>query len=181
MRSDTTCLESCFLLEQNPQGLFNDRIAKDKDPWKVVIPCCETHGGCWFIQCPTRIDFFYLNFFRIETIKLVAFQLRPINPTFINNWDFPYYNNLYFNNIISSLRILRRWPSLTSFTEGVREIVILEWYILFAKNEENPWEINIGTIHWSYALNEINIVDANNSKSKRHRYFEWSQDQWDQA
>ena len=112
------CWESRLTLDQNPQVLVNDRIARDKDPQEatspchkhtgsvglsnvqpsspnasrvcielvtyaliplvvnhdcrqtktrrcqstiasledpreVVIPCHETHGECWFIQCPT--------------------------------------------------------------------------------------------------------------------------------
>ena len=38
------CWESRLSLDQNPQVLFNDRIAGDKDPQEVVIPCHETHG-----------------------------------------------------------------------------------------------------------------------------------------
>ena len=48
-RSDTTCWESQFPLDQSPHVLVNDRIAEDKDPREVVIPCHKTHGECWFI------------------------------------------------------------------------------------------------------------------------------------
>ena len=53
LRSDTTCSESRLPLDQNPQVLVNDRIARDKDPRKAVNSCRKTHGERWFIQCPT--------------------------------------------------------------------------------------------------------------------------------
>lgn len=45
-----TCWESWLSLNQNPQVLVNDCIARDKDPWEAVSPCHETHGERWFIQ-----------------------------------------------------------------------------------------------------------------------------------
>ena len=54
---DTTCWESRLSLYQNPQVLVNDCITRDKDPREEVIPCHETHGERWFIQCPTKMYF----------------------------------------------------------------------------------------------------------------------------
>jgi len=48
----TPCWESQFLLYQNSQ-VVKDYIAKDMDPREAVSQCHETHGECWFIQCPT--------------------------------------------------------------------------------------------------------------------------------
>ena len=47
------CWESRLLLDQNPQVLVNDHIARYKDIREVVIPCHEIHKECWFIQCST--------------------------------------------------------------------------------------------------------------------------------